>query len=436
MRTHHTFITALALTVAAIAPHHASALKPKVHNDSFPIPERAVVITGNRDNARHLVGVLYDTSDLHFSDPGAPRFLFLDTKGKVALGIGGYIKGTVQYDFNGAIDAGAGFSTFDIPVPLNPAQRNQFYGNINKSRLFLQLVGRSERFGYYQMYVQTEFSGGSPTSYGLRLKQAYVSVGYVTAGLARSTFVDPSAGTPVIDAIGPAGELFCNNILVRYAPRFSDHLSGAISVEMPQVSKTTDSLTRKINTRVPDIPAQITYQWDGGKSHIRAAALFRALSYRNLVTDRNAFAIGWSAQLSGTIYCRALPLTLFFQGMYGRGYGAYVNALSGKGYDLVPSDTPGKLVAPRMANFEIGARYDISPRLFLAACYSQANVFGTASSMGPHAYLRSNYISASAFFNITTDLRIGLEYLRGTRTDIDRTQGHANRLTSMLQFSF
>ena len=34
----------------------------------------------------------------------APRFLLTDQQGKFALGIGGYLKTTMEYDFNGIVD--------------------------------------------------------------------------------------------------------------------------------------------------------------------------------------------------------------------------------------------------------------------------------------------------------------------------------------------
>ncbi|MDE5686049.1 MAG: hypothetical protein K2I26_05770, partial [Paramuribaculum sp.] len=140
----YSFLSVIIL-LAAFFAIPASALKPREMPDTFLIPERAVIATGSPEQAGALVAILYDTHDLHFADPSSPRFLFLDREGKVALGIGGYIKGTAQYDFNGAIDDGASFVTYDIPVPANPAQREQFYGNANHSTLFLQLVGRSSR---------------------------------------------------------------------------------------------------------------------------------------------------------------------------------------------------------------------------------------------------------------------------------------------------
>lgn len=430
---------AVTAAVSVMAPA-ANALQPKQYPDTVMIPERAIVVSGNQNNSGPLMAILYDTSDMHFTEPTAPRFLFLDREGKVAFGIGGYIKGTLQYDFDGSIDDGASFVTYDIPVPGNPAQRNKFYGNANHSTIFLQLVGRSKKFGFYQMYIQTNFSGNGTTGYGLKLKQAWLKVGYVTAGLANSTFVDVAAGTPVIEDQGPSGEVITKNILVRYTPRFNDHFSGAIGIEVPSASLSISTpegespMVEKINQRFPDIPIYVQYEWGGGASHVRLSGLFRNLSYRNLVKGQNAFHPGWAVQLSGKISATK-DLTLFYQGAYGAGYGAYVNDLEGFGFDLVQSSTPGKMTAPRMTNFELGVRYNFSPSVFAAAAYSQARILkqGTLAS---DAYRYSQYLSVSGFWDIVPDLRVGLSYIRGQRTNFDHSHGHANSLMGLLQYNF
>lgn len=426
----------VATTLFATSALELQALSPKHYPDTILIPTRAVVVSGNTDNAGSLLAVLYDNSDMHFSEPNAPRFLFLDREGKVAFGIGGYLKGTLQYDFNGSIDDGPDFTTYDIPTPYNPAQASQFYGNANHSTLFLQLVGNTSRFGYYQMYIQTNFTGNGAKGYGLKLKQAYLKLGYVTAGLTNSTFVDGAAGTPVIDDQGPAGEMSAKNILVRYAPRFNDHLSAAISVETPSAGYTLgeDQTIEKINQRAPDVPAYVQYQWADGASHIRLSGLARFLSYRDLASGKNRFQTGWAAQLSGIV--KATPsLKFYYQGALGRGYAHYINDLADADMDLVETPTPGKMKAPKMANFEIGARYNFNPKLFVSASYSQARLYGV-SYLGGDTYRYGQYVSVSGFYNIIDELSVGVEYLHGTRINVNHTSGHANRIEGMIQYTF
>lgn len=429
-----TSIIAGSLLTMLLTANSSFALQPREYPDTFLIPSRAVVATGDPDKAGSLVAILYDRSDLHFTDPSAPRFLFLDRKGKVALGIGGYIKGSVQYDMDGAIDDGASFTTYDIPVPANPALRNQFYANANQSTLFLQLVGKSDRFGYYQVYVQSQFSGGGDKGYGLRLKQAYLKVGYVTAGLANSTFVDGSAGTPVVDDEGPSGEMSRKNVLVRYAPRFTDRLSAAVGVEMPAADYTTNATTASINQRVPDIPVYLQYDWGDDRGHIRLSGLLRNLSYRDLATAKNHFRTGWAVQLSGTAQL-AKCFNLFYQGAYGQGYGSYINDLGDGGMDLAYSTTTGKMEAPRLANYEIGAQINATSKLYFTCTYSEARTFGQRH-LGPDTYRYGRYAGINGFYNIVPDLCIGFQYMYGQRKNYSGEHGHANRIMAMMQYNF
>lgn len=409
------------------------AAQTSVPSDTFLIPERAILVSGTHTNSGDLIGVLYNTEDIHFSDPQPPRFLFIDRQGKVALGIGGTLKGTAGYYFNGEIDDGAGFTTFDIPVPNDPAKRQRFYGDVSHSSIFLQLVGRTTKFGYYQMYVQTQFTGDNG-GYGVVVKQAWASLGNVTMGLARSSFVDPSAGTPTIDSQGPSGEMAGKNLLVRYAKKFGKNWRFAISAEVPKYTTTSQASVSAISQRVPDIPVNIQYAWNNGASHVRLSGLVRNLYYRDMVTSQNRSQFGWAVQLSGLVDCNG-ALQVYYQGALGRGYGRYVNDLSGNGYDLVYSQTPGKMEAPKTLNYELGVRYNVTPNLFFASSFSQARLYDLAH-LGPDTYRYGQYISASGFYNITSDLQVGLEYLHGNRKDFSGQSGKANRIEAMLKYNF
>lgn len=105
------------------------------------------------------MAMFYDTRLLHFQDPRAPRFLLIDRKGRAALGIGGYVKATASYDFDGALP-NRDFVTYDIPVPRNPAERNQYQMDASTTRLFLKLVGANSVLGKYTVYVESDFRGG------------------------------------------------------------------------------------------------------------------------------------------------------------------------------------------------------------------------------------------------------------------------------------
>lgn len=426
----HRTVSAIVLSLAALGSQAANPFQP----DTILIPERAVTIGSDGHNAHDLIAVLYSTRGLHYSDPNAPRFLFLDREGKVALGIGGYVKGTVCYDFDGAIDSGSEFQTYLIPVPPDPALRNRMYGNANTSTIFLQMVGRTERFGTYEVYVRTNFQGGGAGAYGLKLKQAYLRLGNVVTGLTRSSFVDGSAGTPCIDDEGPTGELGGTNLLIQYRPVFGEHWSGAVSVENSSATYTVTSLSEAIPQRVPDIPLHFQYMWGGGTYHVRASLLWRALSYRDIEAQQNKFVTAWGAQLSG-LASPVNGLTAYWQCSIGHGYARYTNDLAGNGYDLVPDTETGRLVAPLTTAYEIGFKYSIRKELYMTSAWSETRLpkrYGMAND----AYRYGRSISVSAFYSVIPDMTVGVEYLNGRRANFDRQHGTANRINAMLKYRF
>lgn len=426
-----TLLLAAATLTAAILSPRAAAQEPA---DTFLIPERAIVATGDADNGRHLVGILYNPVEAHFTDPTPPRFLFLDSEGKVAFGIGGYIKGSARYDFDGAVDDGPSFYTHDIAVP-NRSDQNQALGaTFNHSVVFMQLVGTTSHFGNYEVYVMTRFSQGSGDTYGVQVKKVYLRLGNLMAGYNLSPWMDPGAAVPVVDDQGPSGSAFAYSAQVRYTPKFGRHWGASFALEIPQAAMTLTDHTRKIAQRVPDISSHIQYSWQGGHSHVRLTAMLRNLVYRDEVRSDNRFVTGYGFMLSGAIGI-APQLSLLCQASYGRGMANYINDLNGYGYDLIPTSTPGRLTAPRSLAFEAGARLDVSPSFFLTGCYSQARVYDQ-QAMGPQAYRYAQYATVSGFYDIIPDLRLGLQYIYGNRADMSGIHGHANRVTAMIQYSF
>lgn len=418
-------------SLAAASVSAATSGSPDNYSSIPGVPTNAIILHGDSSKVRHdVLAVLYDNSDLHFQEPGAPRFQFIDSEGKIVLGIGGYVEGVMSYDFDGAINAD-GFNTWQIPVPGDPELHTRLGASVNHSTIFLKLV-RTTSLGMLQAYVQTNFTGG-PSKKSVKLKQAYVTLGNVTGGLANSTFVDPSTGAPTIDYAGPSGEITGKNILLRYRKALGKHFAVAISAEMPQTSYTTVAADSKsINQRVPDIPLYIQYA--NGASHIRLSAIMRNLSYRDLVSARNHIVTGWGVQASGIWDCLTL-FNVYGQAAYGKGIGYYIQDLSGNGYDLVPSATEGKLIAPATLSLTGGLRLNLADNLFLSTTYSLNRLYDQ-KEMGPQAYRRANYYVANAFYSPISDLQLGVEYLHGTLTTLDHMQGTANRVQAMIKYSF
>ena len=430
------------VAAAVIVPILAAA-EPAPETDDYIFmesPKRAIILTGDTANVhREVMTVMYDTQELHFQDPGIPRFLLIDREGTAALGIGGAVQGVFSYDFRGSIDDG-GFTTFEIPVPADKAERERMQGSANHSSLFIKFV-KQTKLGPLVAYAESQFSG-SANGYGFKVEQAYVSLGNVTVGKTRSSFVDATACMPTIDYQGPSGGTGGKPMMLRYRLLRPNGVSWAVSAEMPSVTgQYTDvygmgvPVTASISPRIPDIPAFIQYGWDNGKSHVRFSAVFRDIAYRDLLSGKNRYEPGWGVQLSGVANATRY-LTFYYQGLYGRGVGTWLNDLSGFGYDLVPTtDDPGKMRAPGSLGVLAGARVNLMKNLFISGGYSFCRLYDQGR-LPDNTYKRGNYAIVNAFYSPIPDLLIGVEYIHGSRKNVDNEHAQANRLNAMLKYSF
>lgn len=381
-----------------------------------------------------LIKKMYEANGEHFQDPRAPRFLFMDKEGKVALGIGGYVKGTMSVDMDGISD-NIDFVTADIPAPSQTNMRNQFQMDASTSRIFLKLVGSNTKVGDFTVYLESDFRGKNGHQYDMRLRQAFVQFGGWKVGRSRTTFADAASCPPTIDFEGPSGAVSTKNTMIQYAHQFGKHWSTAMSIEAPSASYTTDkNLSESIKQRVPDIPSYVQYAWDGGKSHIRLSNLFRFLSYRNLEEGKNKFAFGWASQLSGMITF-SKHWKFYYQAAYGKGYADYLNDLGGEGYDLIPDGDTGNLEAPYALGLVGGIQYNIHKNLFLSASYSQCRLYDTESLPGS-TYRYGQYVAANVFYEPINNCMVGFEYLYGSRHNTDKTSGTAHRINAMIQYHF
>ena len=426
------FLLAILIAAAGVA-----GIAQVVHRDTIHHQSAVVVSTEHHhvgNNTNDVIKAMYEANGRHFQDPRAPRFLFLDRKGRVALGIGGYVKGTLSVDMGGVANA-LDFVTAAIPTPSQPDMRSQLQMDASTSRLFFKLVGRNNVVGEFSVYIESDFRGSSPGYYGMRLRQAYVQLWRFRAGRSWSTFCDVAAVPPTIDFQGPSGNVITMNTMLQYIQPLGDNWEMAMAVEAPSATYTTSQLHNSaISQRVPDIPSYVQYKWNGCKSHIRWSNLLRMLSYRNLVADENRFAFCWATQLTGVI--EASPhITLYFQGAYGRGYADYLNDLGGYGYDLIPGERNGTMEAPYALGVVGGVQYTIRPGLFMSAGYSQCRLFDKPT-LSSSAYHYGQYVVANIFYSPFANCQLGIEYLYGNRHNYDNVSGNAHRINTMIQYNF
>lgn len=426
MRNILTLLTAVTLGSAAVVAQETPA-----ENQSM-IPQRVVVVSGDTSKMHpEVIAVIYDTNDIRFHDPAAPRFLFLDRKGKIAFGIGGSLYATAAYNFGGSERTGSDFIPSQLPTPADPTERAALQFTARHSSIFFQLAGHTEKFGTFSVFIATNFDDNR--SRFMKLDQAYLRVGSITAGLAPTTFQDP-ATVPTVDTQGPCGEIDRKNVHLQWAPHFNEHWSMAIAVEDPHAMINNGDFTQSISQRVPDIPAYVQYTWNR-QNHIRLSAMMRNLCYRDPMPGKVKYTQGYGVQLSGHSSLGA-GFGVYANAVYGRGITSYITDLSGYDLDLIPSaTTPGKLIAPQTFSYNLGLRYDFCSKGFATLAWGQA-ILGDRGDLPADTYRQGIYASANVFYTVFPDCMLGLEYARGERKNFNGDRGTGNRIMASVRYSF
>lgn len=408
---------------------YSVAQKVEIEDD-----EPNTVMLVSRDKAGdEIVRIMKETQSQRFHDPKAPRFLLTDRKGRFALGIGGYVKATAEYDFGGISD-NVDFYPSLIPNKGQTNVRNQFQIDATTSTIFLKLVGRTKNLGDFVVYTAGNFRGDGKT---FELQNAYASFLGFTVGYDYGLFMDLAALPPTIDFAGPNGQIFYRATQFRYERSFAKKWKAGIGVEMPTVDGITNNKVNITTQRMPNFPAYLQYGWNSS-SHIRVAGVVRSMTYDNLVSNSLDSKIGWGTFVA-TTFNVGKKWQFFGQASYGRGIGQYLNDLSNLNVDLVPDPARiGAMQVLPMMGWYAGMQYNISSKVFVSSTYSQSRLYSENDypATPSDQYRYGQYLVANLFWNITPDLQAGVEYLRGWRTDFNDDMRHANRLNVAVQYSF
>ena len=383
------------------------------------------------DSVRQLISHFYYDQFRSFSDPAAPYFLFMSKDANLAMGIGGCVRLRGYYDWGGAIPASA-FAPYLIPMNPKPNKMRHFDTTPAGSTLFFRVIGRNKTLGEYQLYIEANFNGYQGRDF--HLKKAYALINDFTVGYASSTFSDPAALPPTVDANGPNNKISPTRVLIRYMPTVK-RWTFAVSLETPESQIDADNSTTEVmDAWLPDAAAFVQYAW-GRSEHVRLAAIVRALGYRDLVAQTNHNVAGWGLQLSSVAHPLP-PLTTYATISYGKGYGSLGGDLLVGNYDLVArADQPGRLYAPASLGYSLGLQYNFWPNLFASATFSQ-NRYLPDGAIDGREYKYGMFACINLFWNMTPRMQVGAELDWARRQNFDRTHRNAHRAGLMAQFSF
>lgn len=421
------------------------------------------IIMGEVEDSIKVMQAFIENSPADYRVPNSPRFAIVGKNEKFYLGFGGYVKGTMSFDWGSPINNFNEFIVSAIPMPgsQKPGNKAQFGLSAQQSDLYLNLVALPNDKNKVGFYLNFIFLGNGYTP---QVRQAYVTWRGIEMGYGFSLFTDLAADPNTIDYEGPNSFTVDLNAKFDYRHTFGKHFGIGIGAELPMASYTNgyagvthgglikDEGTKTVTQRIPDIPMYLQWNW-GNNNRIRLSALFRNMQYRGNMTDmgtsdddsglvggetKNLF--GWGLQLTGNFnICN--KLIGYYQATYGKGITNYFEDLTGLGLDMVPVyNNPGELQTTKAWGGYLGLQYNWSSKVYSDLIYSHLRVYNPYYNGGATAwstqYKYGQYAVANLFYNITPVFSWALEYIWGRRVDMNGIQAHDNRIQTMLQVTF
>jgi hypothetical protein len=384
-----------------------------------------------------VLKVLEENAPKYFNAPGMPRFSVIGKEQEFYLGIGGYIRGSVSYDFGNPIESPVYFVTNAIPMNNPPGNSSLWQMSAASSNIFFNFVALPQTEDKVGAYIDFGFADGM-NEYGFSLKAAYLTYRNWIVGYTTSLFTDGAAAAQTIDQQGPNAMTFLFNTVIDYQLALTKHWKVGIGAEMPSVNATYVLDRDAVNQRIPDIPFYVQYGWKEGKGWLRLSGILRNMGYYNNISRSRENEMGLGIKLSG-----ASPFgsrfTLYSQTVFGKGIASYVQDLQGLGMDMVPlRDGSGEMEGVEVVASYLGLQYLISNKLSASATFSEVKCFfpDKAKPMPEGTYRNASYFVTNLIYKVSPVLTTGVEYLWGSRRNTDETYSHNNRVQMSLRVNF
>lgn len=414
-----------------------AALTVNAHN---PKEETKITTFGHSEDldSTKVYGILHHNAPEDFQITGVPSVAVVGKGGKFILGLGGYIKAVAGWDFGHPIASADEFITSQIPMEPMEGDESRFNLSAKQTHLFLNFVALPGTGNEIGAFISANLLDG----YAPMLQFAYLKYRGLQAGYDYTLFSDPACGAPAVDYEGPCSSTAnpVTGINYTWEPNPHGRWELALGIELPQTSFTVvEGKTKWVYQRFPDIPIAAKFAWDEGNSWVRASAILRMLTYREIVSSSNKNCFGYGFQFSGG-WNFLDKFTLFYQGVWGKGIGSMIQDTLDEGLDLCPSDE-GNLLSPvSIGGGFASLQYDISRRFSASVTYSQLRTwiqrYEDGDTLWDNQYKYAQYVSANLFFKATSFFEIGIEHIWGQRVNNDGLKCADNRLQASFQLSF
>ncbi|MCC9656776.1 porin [Rhodopirellula sp. JC737] len=340
----------------------------------------------------------------------------------VALKIGGFVKADFISDFD-PIDSEDSFDTSEIAVGAADRENSRFHSKA--SRLSFDTRWRIHEQAV-RAFIEADFFGGEDGANGsLRLRHAYGTMGYFTAGQTWTTFTHPSAVPQTLDFEGAVSNVNRRQGLVRVdLPLGDSGLSWAVSLEDPQIDiEIPTGVMGEGRTESPDFITHVKLERERGD--FQAAMVIRELGFQRngdpVITDT-----AWGFNFTGSLGLSEAT-RVYSQITFGEGIGSYRGSP-----DVVATGPTSAQILP-MFGWMIGTKHIWSDRWTSNLTYSELSLDPIAGQSGSN--LRdTTYLAVNLIHNPVDRVFIGAEYLYGTRENQNSQRADATRLQMTFGF--
>lgn len=344
----------------------------------------------------------------------------------VALQIGGFIQTDAIHDFHNN-NSPLGFLSSGIEIP-NANKSNTTY-SVAASRFNLSGQIPIEGKGLKTVLEFDLFN----SSFSPNLRMAYAEYGKVLVGMYWSNFMDVDAYPNTLDYNGPNSMTFGRQVQFRVTLPVSKTTDVVLALEDPESFLTLpDESGFKALKQVPDVTASIQYSKNG--SHLRFASVLHPIVYQNTLQERE-LKVGYGLTASGVLQQPGNKDNFVFQASYGKGISKYINDIGPDNYDGIYNPASSSLEI--LGVWGLSASYDHwwSDKFSSTAGWGYLNLENDGV-LADQSFKSSNYGVLNLIYYPNSFIKGGIEYLYGTRKNVNGDSANNSRIQLSLQFRF
>lgn len=336
----------------------------------------------------------------------------------IAMKIGGYVKADFIYDFD-PIDCMDQFDTTSIPLGAPPRTNSRFLAK--ETRLSFDTRWSSEGRPI-RIFVEGDFYGDGDS---FRLRHAYGEVGSLLVGQTWTTFTDVAAAPATLDFEGSVSNVNRRQAQARWTqPLLGDDLTLALAIEDTQFNiETPVGVTGDPRSPSPDFVGHLRLKTD--LLRFQAAGLYRVVGFQPTgaeVLTRDA----WGFNFAGSILLTERS-KVYSQIVFGEGIGSYRGLP-----DAAPTAVDQADLLP-LFGWMVGYTQDWNDDLSSNLTYAENSLDNTAFQ-DPDDVRRTTYLAANLIWSPLERVKVGIEYLYGTRENVDRASAPAHRIQTAFIF--